>query len=146
MNTAELKEFVALEDEKGTLKTRLKAIESRLGELDESLTRQFIDDGIQSTRIDGRTVYLHRDIYASAKDGDKEAVIVALKACNLSQYVREDYNANSLKAFVREMVHEAEEKARLEGRVIDDPATAVPAQLAATINISTTFSVSSRKS
>jgi predicted nuclease with TOPRIM domain len=146
LNTAELKEFVALEGEKSDLKTRLKAIESRLGELDESLTKQFIEDGIQSTRIDGRTVYLHRDIYASAKDGDKEAVIVALKECDLSQYVREDYNANLLKAFVREMVHEAEEKARLEGRVLDDPAQAVPARLAETINISTVFSVSSRRS
>lgn len=146
MNIAELKEFVALEDEKAGIKTRLKAIESRLGQLDESLTRQFVEDGIQSTSIDGRTVYLHRDIYASAKDGDKEAVVVALKACDLSQYISEDYNANSLKAFVREMVREAEEQARLEGRVLDDPAQAVPPQLAATLNISTVFSVSSRRS
>jgi hypothetical protein len=146
MNTAELKEFVALEDEKADIKARLRAIESRLGELDESLTKQFLDDGIQSTRIDGRTVYLHRDIYASAKDGDKEAVVAALKACDLGQYVKEDYNANSLKAYVREMVREAEDRARAEGRVIDDPAKALPEHLAATLNISTVFSVSSRRS
>ena len=146
MNTAELKEFVALEEEKSNLKSRLKAIESRLGELDESLTKQFLDDGIQSTRIDGRTVYLHRDIYASAKDGAKDAVVAALKACDLGQYVKEDYNANSLKAYVREMVHEAEELARTEGRVIDDPAKAIPEHLAATLNISTVFSISSRRS
>ena len=146
MNAAKLKEFVKLEGEKSDIKTRLKAIETRLGELDESLTRQFIEDGIQSTNIDGRTVYLHREIFASAKNGDKEAVVTALKACDLGQYVREDYNANSLKAFVREMVKEAEEQARLEKRVIDDPATAVPPQLAATLNISTVFSVASRRS
>ncbi len=146
MNTAELKEFVALEDEKSGLKTRLKAIESRLGELDESLTQQFLDDGIQSTKIDGRTVYLHRDIYASAKDGDKESVVAALKECDLGQYVKEDYNANSLKAYVREMVREAEEQARAEGRVIEDPAKALPEHLAVTLNISTVFSVSSRRS
>ena len=146
MNTAELKEFVALEDEKAALKIRLKAIESRLGELDESLTRQFVEDGIQSTTISGRTVYLRREIYASAKDGDKEAVVAALKTCDLGQYVNEDYNANSLKAYVREMLREAEERARAEGRVIDDPAQALPERLAATLNISTVFSVASRRS
>ncbi len=146
MNTAELKEFVALEDEEDALKATLKVIGTRLAELSESLTQQFVQDGIQSTRIDGRTVYLRRDIYASAKDGNKEAVVAALKACNLGQYVKEDYNANSLKAYVREMVREAEEQARAEGRVIDDPAKALPEHLAATLNISTVFSVSSRRS
>ena len=146
MNTAELKEFVKLEGEKSDIKTRLKAIEARLSELDESLTRQFIEDGIQSMNIDGRMVYLHREIFASPKDGNKEAVLTALKACDLGQYVREDYNANSLKAYVREMVHEAEEQARFEDRVITDPAAAVPQQLAETLNISTVFSVASRRS
>jgi len=146
MNTAELKEFVALEGEKATIKTRLKAIETRLGELDESLTKQFLDDGIQSTRIDGRTVYLRRDLYASAKDGDKEAVVTALKSCDLGQYVKEEYNASSLTAYVREMVREAEEQARAEGRVIEDPATVLPEHLAATLKVSTVYSVSSRRS
>jgi hypothetical protein len=146
VNTPDLKEFVALEDEKADLKTRLKAIENRLGELDTTLTEQFLADGIQSTRIDGRTVYLHRDLYASAKDGDKEAVVAALKSCELGQYVKEDYNANSLKAYVREMVRNAEEQARVDGRVLDDPAKALPDHLAATLNISTVFSVSSRRS
>lgn len=144
MNTAELKEFVALEKEKATLKARLKVIESRLTELDESIAAQFVSDGVQSMRIDGRTVYLHRDIYASAKDGARDAVVAALRDCDLGQYVKEDYNANSLTAYVREMVREAEEQARTENRVIDDPAEALPAGLAASLKISTVFSVSSR--
>jgi len=144
MNTAELKEFVALEKEKATLKARLKVIDSRLTELDESIAAQFVSDGVQSMRIDGRTVYLHRDIYASAKDGARDAVVAALRDCDLGQYVKEDYNANSLTAYVREMVREAEEQARLDNRVIDDPAEALPTGLAATLKISTVFSVSSR--
>jgi len=145
VNTAELKEFVALEKEKAGIKARLKVIESRLGQLDESITKQFVEDGVQSMRIDDRTVYLHRDIYASPKEGEgRPAVVEALKACDLSQYIKEDYNANSLTAFVREMVREAEEQARLENRVLDDPAAAVPAGLASKLNISTVFSVSSR--
>jgi len=144
VNTDELKEFVALEKEKATLKARLKAIDSRLTELDESIAQQFVSDGVQSMRIDGRTVYLHRDIYASAKDGARDAVVAALRDCDLGQYVKEDYNANSLTAYVREMVREAEEQARLDNRVIDDPAEALPAGLAASLKISTVFSVSSR--
>ncbi len=145
MNTTELKEFVALEKEKADLKARGKTVQARLDDLDESLTRQFLEDGIQSTSVDGRTVYLRRDIFVSAH-GDKEAVVGALKASDLSQYVKEEYNAKSLTAFVREMVLAAEEKARIDGGVLDDLATAVPPQLAATLKISTVFSVSSRRS
>ena len=144
MNTADLKEFVALEKEKAQLNGRLKVINQRLEVLDGAITEEFVKDGIQSMRVDGRTVYLHRDIYASPKDGERAAVVEALKECDLSQYIKEDYNANSLTAFVREMVREAEEQARLEKRVLVDPAGALPAGLAAKLNVSTVFSVSSR--
>jgi hypothetical protein len=144
VNTADLKEFVALEKEKAQLNGRLKVINQRLEVLDGAITEEFVKDGIQSMRVDGRTVYLHRDIYASPKDGERAAVVEALKECDLSQYIKEDYNANSLTAFVREMVREAEEQARLEKRVLVDPAGALPAGLAAKLNVSTVFSVSSR--
>jgi hypothetical protein len=144
VNTADLKEFVALEKEKAQLNGRLKVINQRLEVLDGAITEDFVKDGIQSMRVDGRTVYLHRDIYASPKDGERAAVVEALKECDLSQYIKEDYNANSLTAFVREMVREAEEQARLEKRVLVDPAGALPAGLAAKLNVSTVFSVSSR--
>lgn len=144
MNTKNLKDFVRLEKRKKSLKARLAIIQKRLDELDVAITAEFVESGGESVRIDGRTVYLHRDIYASAKDGNRDAVVTQLKAANLSQYVKEDYNANSLTAFVREMVREAEEAARTENRVITDPASALPADLAATLNISTVFSVSSR--
>ena len=145
MNTENLKEFVALEKEKAAMKLREKAINTRMEELDKLITQQFIDDGIQNTTIDGRTVYLHRDLYASPIDGDKEAVARALKEAELSQYVHEDYNANSLKAYVREMVREAEERARVEGTVLEDLSTAIPPALAATLKLSTVYSVSSRR-
>ena len=146
MNTAELKEFVSLEKEKADLKQQLKQVQERLDELDRKLTEQFLQDGMESSKIDGRTVYLRRDIYASAKEGCREAVVAALKACQLSQYVREDYNAKSVEAMVRELVKAAEEEARLDNRVLDDPATAVPPPLAETLKISSVYSISSRRS
>jgi hypothetical protein len=146
VNTENLKEFVALEKEKADLKLREKTINTRLDELSELITKQFVEDGIQSTNIDGRTVYMHRDLYASPIGGDKEAVARALKESDLSQYVREDYNANSLKAYVREMVRGAEERARVEGTILEDLSSAIPPGLAATLKLSTVYSVSSRRS
>lgn len=145
MNTADVKEFVSLEKEKRDLSARLKTVQARLNELDGSIQGEFLTDGIQSINIDGRTVYLHRDVYASPKDSNRAAVVEALEASGLGQYVKRDYNAQSLTAYVREQLAAAEEYAAAEERVITEPAEALPPALAAVLNVSTVFSVSSRK-
>jgi hypothetical protein len=146
VNIENLREFVALEKKKAELNREIKQTQKALDALDTLLTQQLLDDGVQSVNVDGRTVYLRRDLYASALDGDRAAVVQALKDSGLSQYVSEQYNTNSLSAYVREVVREAEERARVDGGVLEDPATAIPNALAATLKVTAVYSVSSVRS
>jgi hypothetical protein len=56
--------------------------------------------------VDGEkiTIYIHNQVWAKAKDGDKDAVTKVLKRCGLKDYVSETYNTNSLSAYVRERI------------------------------------------
>ena len=65
MNMDQLKEFVSLEKCKKELDSELKAIAARLDDLEQALVPQFLTDGVNSLKINGRVVYLAEDIYAS---------------------------------------------------------------------------------
>lgn len=143
MNIDQVKQFVALADEKSALEQRLKQIEADQKALEEALLQQFQESGTQSVNVDGRTVSLRRDLFASPRDGDREAVIEALKAADLGQYVKEDYNANSLKAYVREMVRAAEAE---RGGPLADLTDALPEPLRPVLYVCVKFSVRATRS
>jgi hypothetical protein len=91
MNMEQLKEFVCLENRKRDLDAELKGVKAKLDELEEALVPQFIEAGLTKATVDGRTVSLAQEIYASPLDG-RERVVEALKASELAQYVSENYN------------------------------------------------------
>jgi len=146
MNMDQLKEFVALEKRKRDLDSELKSIAARLEDLEQALVPQFLHDGVASMRVDGRTVYLARDIYAGPLN-DRSEVIAALKASELGQYVSENYNTQSLKAFVREVAEEVRLRCEQEERLFteDEVRAALPAPLGDTLKISFVYSLRSRK-
>jgi len=143
MNITQVKQFVALADEKAELDQRLKQVEADMKALEEALLAQFQESGTQSVNVDGRTVSLRRDLFASPKDGDRDAVIEALKMTDLGQYVKEDYNGNSLKAYVREMVRAAEAE---RGGPLADLADALPEPLRAVLAVYVKYSVRATRS
>jgi hypothetical protein len=146
MNMEQLKEFVCLENRKRDLDAELKGVKARLDELEEALVPQFIEDGVQSMKVDGRTVSLAQEIYASPLDG-RERVVEALKASELAQYVSENYNTNSLSAFVREVARDVAAQAEREERIFteDDVRAALPAPLGLALKISFVHTLRSRK-
>jgi len=146
MNMEQLKEFVCLENRKRDLDAELKAAKARLDELEEALVPQFIEDGVQSMKVDGRTVSLAQEIYASPLDG-RDRVVEALKASELAQYVSENYNTNSLSAFVREVARDVAAQAEREDRIFteDDVRSALPAPLGLALKISFVHTLRSRK-
>ena len=106
INLGDLKEFIRLEKEKKRLTTELDAAKKKLDELNTTITNQFVTAGTQAMTQDGRTVYLARDIFANPS-GPKESVIEALKGNDdLKDYVSENYNTQSLSAYVREVAKE----------------------------------------
>jgi hypothetical protein len=146
VNLEQLKEFVCLENKKKELDAEQKQVKQQLDDLEQVLVPQFIQDGIQKMTVDGRTVSLVHDIYASPLY-DREDVVAALKQSELGQYVAENYNTNSLTAFVREVKREVESQAQQEQRPYDeeDIRAALPAPLGQALKISFVHKLSSRK-
>jgi hypothetical protein len=97
-----VREFVAMDKRKDELEAELKAVKQRMNGLDAALMEQFSATGTQSMRVDGRTLYLRRDIRCSAKKGMKAQAVAMLKNHGLGDYVEEGFNANSISAWMRE--------------------------------------------
>lgn len=146
MNMEQLKEFVCLENRKRDLDAELKGVKAKLDELEEALVPQFIEAGLTKATVDGRTVSLAQEIYASPLDG-RERVVEALKASELAQYVSENYNTNSLSAFVREVARDVAAQAEREDRIFteEDVRAALPAPLGLALKISFVHTLRSRK-
>jgi len=102
MNTDELKRFVVLEERRRQLEAEIDSIKAEAADLEQRLLPQFEQSGMERVTIDGRTVYVERKLWASAKNGDKQALCKALKRARLSEFVQETFNSQSLSALVRE--------------------------------------------
>jgi len=141
-----LKEFVSLENRRRELEDELKAVTARLDDLEQALVPQFLNDGVSSMRIDNRIVYLAQQIWASPAE-DRSAVVAALKASDLGHYVSENYNSNSLSAYVREVADEVRLRCEQEGKLFteEEVRAALPAPLASAIKVSFVHSLRSRK-
>lgn len=146
MNMEQLRGFVSLQNQKRDLDAELKRVKQELDDLEQALVPQFIEDGVQSMKVDGRTVSLGQDIYASPLN-DREEVIGALKASELGQYVSENYNTQSLTAFVREVAREVAARAEKERRPYDeaDVREALPEPLGRVLKISFVHCLRSRR-
>ena len=146
MNMEQQKEFVALENRKKELDSELKAIAAQLDDLEQSLVPQFLEDGVQSMKIDGRVVYVAQDIYPSPAS-DRAAVVEALKKSELGQYVSENFNSQSLRAFVREVAEEVRLQCEQQDKLLTEEAVlaALPAPLGQALKVSFIHSLRSRK-
>lgn len=103
MDVDKLKEYVELDARKRRLNDELSDVKERLAKLESDLLTTFEEIGMQNTRIDGTTVYVHRQLWANAKDGDRHRAVAALKRSGLTEMVTETFNTNTLSAYVREL-------------------------------------------
>lgn len=146
MHMEQLKEFVSLENRKRDLDAELKRIAQELDDLEGALVPQFLESGVQSMKVDGRTVYIAQEIYASPVN-ERSEVVEALKASDLGQYVAENYNTNSLKSFVREIAEEARLRCEQQDQMFTEAEVqaALPEPLGSTLRVSFKHSLRSRK-
>lgn len=140
MDTESLARYVELEQRKRDLKNDLKDVNSEIEALEEKLLPQFEAAGVQNMRINGMTVYIHRQLWAGAPEGNREAVIGALRASGLEDYVVENFNTQSLSAWVREQV------AMSDDDELEDVYDALPESFRGNVNISERFELRSRRS
>jgi hypothetical protein len=77
----------------------------------------------------GGTVYLHSQVWASAKDGDHDTLTEVLRDLDLVEYLPSTVNSQSISAYVREHLSD-DEAADLETRL-----ASLDARLKAALNI-----------
>lgn len=130
LDIEKLKQFVRLSEQKSELEGALEVVKKNLAELEPEILEGFEELGAQNMNIDGRTVYIHSQIWAGSVDGNTQALVDSLKANGHGDLVKEQYNSNTLSAWVRELLKNGEE---------------IPAPIQPHINITEKFSVRTRK-
>jgi NADP-dependent 3-hydroxy acid dehydrogenase YdfG len=130
----------------------MKLTKQKLDDLKQALIPQFLEDGFQSTEIDGRTVYIHAEVRPAMVNG-REQVVEALRKEGLDQYI--GVNHQSFGAFVREVAREVEDAIARENaskpfeqqHVMDeeDVRAALPAALRDHVSITFDHDLRSRK-
>lgn len=98
----------SLKEHKKELQDELKAVNAELEEVEQQLAELMINEEMQNFTRNGQTFYLNTRIYANAIADRKEELFAWLKENGYGDLVYETVNANSLAAFVREQLEEAD--------------------------------------
>ena len=91
---------------KRRLEDEIRASKDEIASLEESVRNMLQENQIDRLPVtvgtDKVTLYIHRQLWAKPKGGDKATLMGVLKRCGLSALVQEQYNTSSLSAYVRE--------------------------------------------
>jgi len=131
---------------KRTAEQEQKEAEAVMKELEPKLLAQMADDGMDRITIKGVTYSPTRRLYVGPDTNvgaNKEAVAAALLKSDLGDYVKQDYNANSLSAYVRSV---AEEHGGKDMVTTEELRGFLPEPLRAVLKVGDVWSLGSRKS
>ena len=92
-----------LRDEKEQLEISLKETNAMIEAVEQDLVAAMLTAELDSFKRNGHTYSLKIDTYASAKAECKQELFEALRNNNAGDLVQEQVNANSLRAFVKEL-------------------------------------------
>ena len=96
-------EFADLTEQRRKLEAEVKKLATDLAGREERLVEEFGQAGIQNIKTaTGQTIYLNREIFAKLV-GDQKKAYTAFRRAGLGDFVKETVNANTLRAWVREM-------------------------------------------
>ena len=84
MDATKLRKLADLYDRRKALEDEVKLIKEQEDALNAELVDDFTQDGMSSTKVDGRTFYLHQQTWATAK-GDPQSAVKTLTALNLPE-------------------------------------------------------------
>lgn len=92
-----------LRDEKEQLEISLKETNAMIEAVEQDLVAAMVTAELDSFKRNGHSYSLKVDTFASAKAGCKEELFEALRNNDAGDLVQEQVNANSLRAFVKEL-------------------------------------------
>lgn len=126
--------YVGMAKERAALDAQLKEVKGKIKDLQTVLLQRFERDHVQNMHVDDMTIYVHSQLWAGA-NGDKEAMLQALKSCGLGDLVHEAFSAPQLSAIMREKRREFE---AAEKRVLSptEILERLPKELAETVRLS----------
>ena len=93
---------MVLSDEIKEKEDEIEALKTQRAQLQAAIVEDFGQQGIDSISIDGRKVYLRRDLRASVPAEKIEAAVKAFRLAGYGDMVKDSINAQTLSAFVRE--------------------------------------------
>lgn len=107
LDVEKVRRYQRLRDAEKAADTEREALKEEADKLQAELISMFASNGLQNLNVDGRTVYLHRSVYAQRKEGvTAEDVIAALIADGEGDLVKPTVNGNTLSAWVRELTED----------------------------------------
>jgi predicted nuclease with TOPRIM domain len=142
--TADLvNEFIELDEQRKGKEGEVEKIKERMAELEPEIMKRFENAGMQSMKSKmGRTIYIRRELWASAAEGAEVLLLETLKAIGLGDMVKEKINTQTLSAYVREV-----EKDSFNGQAVDpvELIKVLPDQLQPALKVTQKFSLRTRK-
>ena len=117
------REYAALIDRKAHLEDDLSDCKSEIADQHDTLLNKMVEEGIKTLPIkvgdQTYSIFIHRQLWAKPKLGDRQAVVHTLKRCGLADLVNEGYNTNTLSGYVRERLASGRELQPTLERVLD---------------------------
>ena len=102
-------EYARLTEQRRKLEAEVKRLATDLAGREEVLVEEFAKAGIQNIKTTaGQTVYLNREIFAKMV-GDHVEALDAFRTAGHGDFVKETVNAQTLRAYVRQMDEELPE-------------------------------------
>ena len=101
-----VREYLRKSRRRREIQEEADALQQDLTLMQDQILNYYMRTGHQKQRIDGGTVYLRRDLYASpipGADGSHEQAIKALQAAGLGHLVQTKVNTQDLAAHVRDL-------------------------------------------
>ena len=142
--TADLvRQFVELDQQRKAKEGEVDKLKEQLAVIETELLQRFEHAGLQSMKTElGVTVYVHRQLWAGAQDGNTDRLVGSLKLVGLEALVREQVNSQTLSAWVREQA-----KAHENGHTLspEEIRPLLPGPLQEAMSLSEKFSVRTRK-
>lgn len=102
IDTEELRAYAEVVLEQRRLERELRRVKDARDAMKQPIMDAFSAAGVQRMTIDDKTIYLRRQIWAGADEGDYVSACAALRAAGLEEYVHERFNTNSVSALFRE--------------------------------------------
>jgi predicted transcriptional regulator len=122
----------------------LKALKEDRALIENQIIEQWSEIGTTKTTINGRTIYIKRSLQINPTAG-REGVIRALSDAGMTEYLKEDYNTNSLKSYITGVSKDLAAGIGMEPS-IDEIKAALPDELAQNIDLFEKYQVVTRKS